>query len=360
MMGITRPNFYHDEPIFGLDIGNSSLKVMQIEPARGKRPKVSGYGVSSFYPSDTTQQGIIVKTDVLSQSLYDVLKYSLKGRVTAKRVACTIPTAHTFSRLMKLPALADEELAEAVRLEVEQYVPMPTDKLYVDYEISKRSSEGLEILMVATPKDIIDSYVQFLESIDLEPVALEPSMNAAARLFSIADASHSQPTILVDFGSVAADVAVIDKTVFVNSTIPGGSDTLANMISKKLGITQAEAIDMKNQIGINHSEKQQEIMHIAQPMLDGLVNEVKKIMRYYSERSGQKQSKIDQLVLVGGGSTMPGLNEYLASALNMQPRVLDPWNRLDFSGLPPLSELERSMYITVGGEAILNPGDIFV
>lgn len=358
-MGIVRPNFYHDEPIFGLDIGNSSLKVMQIETVRGKRPKVTGYGVSSFYPSDTTQQGVIVKTDVLSQSLYDVLKNGLKGAVTTKRVACTVPTAHTFSRLMKLPVLEDEELSEAVQLEVEQYIPMPADKLYVDYEISKRSPEGIELLMVATPKNIIDSYVQFLESVDLEPVALEPSMNAAARFFIMTDAPRSQPTILVDFGSVAADVAVIDKTVFVNSTIPGGSDTLANMISKKLSITRAEAMNMKNQIGISHSEKQQEIMHVAQPMLDGLVNEVKKIMRYYSERSAQKQSKIEQLVLIGGGSTMPGLNEYLGSALGMQPRVLDPWHKLDFSGLQPLSELEKSMYISVAGEAILDPGEIF-
>lgn len=358
-MGTARPNFYHDEPIFGLDIGNSSLKVMQIETERGKRPKVTAYGVSGFYPSDTTQQGAIVKSDILSQSLYDVLKNSLRGTVTTKRVACTVPTAHTFSRLMKLPALENEELSEAVHLEVEQYIPMPADKLYVDYEISKRSPDGIEVLMVATPKNIIDSYVHFLESIDLEPVALEPSMNAAARLFSMTEPSNNQPTILVDFGSVAADVAVIDKTVFVNSTIPGGSDTLADMISKNLGLSRTDAMSLKNQVGISHSDKQQEIMHVAQPMLDGLVSEVKKVMRYYSERSSQKQTKIDQLVLVGGGSTMPGLSDYLASALGMQPQVLDPWNKLDFSGLQPLNELEKSMYITVAGEAILNPKEIF-
>jgi type IV pilus assembly protein PilM len=331
---------------------------MQISTSRNKAPKVVGYGVSAFYPSDTTAQGVIAKPEILSKSLYEVLKNNLKGAVSTKRVACTIPTAHTFSRLMKLPLLETSELEEAVNLEVEQYIPMPADKLCVDYEIYRRGPDGIELLMVATPKVIVDSYVQFLESVDLEPVALEPSMNAVARLFTMVDAAHA-PTILVDFGSVAADVAIIDKTVFVNSTVPGGSDTLADLIAKKLNITRQEAMEMKNQVGIGHSDKQAEIMDIAQPILNSLISEVKKIVRYYNERAAKQQSQISKLMLMGGGSTMPGLSDYLSQALGMEPHILDPWQKFDFSEVTGLGELEKSMYITVAGEAILNPKEIF-
>jgi type IV pilus assembly protein PilM len=358
-MGISRPNFYHDEPLFGLDIGNSSLKVMQIAKVGGKTPKVLGYGVSAFYPSDTTVQGVIKKPEILSDALYKVLKEGLSGEISTRRVACTKPTAHTFSRLMKVPLLETQELSEAVQLEVEQFIPMPVDKLTVAYEISSKNANGMDVLMVATPKVIVDSYVDFLESVDLEPVALEPSMNATARLFSMSNPAKNQPSILVDFGSVAADVAVIDQTVFVNSTVPGGSDTLAELLAKKLSISRAEAMDMKNELGIGDSENHQKMMDIAKPMLDALVNEVKKIVRYYNERAGQKPHEISQLVLIGGGSTMPGLSDYLSSALNMQPKVLDPWNKLDFTGIKPLVEMQKSMYITVAGEAILDPQEIF-
>lgn len=358
-MTTSRVNFYHDEPLFGLDIGSSSLKVMQISNQHSKPPKVIGYGVSSFYPTNVADQGIIVKPDILSQSLYEVLKKNLKGSITTKRVACTIPTAHTFSRLVQLPVMEDADLAEAVHLEVEQYIPVPAAQLSVAYEVFKRTPTGIEILMMATPKNIINSYVKFLESVNLEPVALEPSMNASARLFSMFDAYAHQPSILVDFGSAAIDVAIIDQTVFVNTTIPGGSDTLADQIAEKLRISRPEAMDIKNQFGISHSDKQQEVMIVAQPMLEALVNEVKKIFRYYNERTAKNHPALSQLVLIGGGSTMPGLSEYLSAALNMQPRIFDPWHKLDFSGLQPLSTLEKSLYITVAGEAILKPKEIF-
>jgi len=50
--------FYKDKPIFGLDIGLSSLKVMQIK-WHGKKKVVSGYGVTSF-DTDYFKDGILV------------------------------------------------------------------------------------------------------------------------------------------------------------------------------------------------------------------------------------------------------------------------------------------------------------
>jgi len=359
-MGVEKTNFYHDEPLFGLDIGHSSIKVMQLEIAAGAKPRMLGYGVSLEYPGDTIVEGVIVKKNQLGKALYDLFKKGLVGTISTNRVACTIPTSHTFSRPMKLPPMESDAIYEAVHLEVEQYVPMPVESLYIDYEISKNTSEGVELLMVATPKKIIDSYVNFLEMMGLQPVALEPTMNAATRLFGVADASHSAPTILIDFGSVAIDIAVFDKTMFVNSTVSGGSDILNNLIAKRLGISSGEAYALKSLYGIGVSEKRDELMAVTQPMLDDLVREVRKTMRYYDERSAQAHRKIAQIVVLGGGANMPGLSEYLSKELSLPARVLDPWQTLDFGGLEAPDVIRQAIYLTVAGEALLTPGEIFV
>jgi type IV pilus assembly protein PilM len=350
-------NFYHDGPLFGLDIGHSNLKIMQIENLHGKKPKVIGYGVRK-YPSESISNGVIVDHEVLQKSFRELLSQDLVGAISTPRVACTIPTSRTFSRPMKLPPMEDKDIKEAVNLEAEQYIPIPQANLYIDYEIAKRDETGIELLMVAMPKNIIDSYINFLESTGLEPVALEPTMNAAARLFTMADASSNQPSILIDFGSIAIDLAVLDKTMFVNSTVAGGSDTITNLIAKHMGITPEEAYVLKNWSGIAPGEKQSQITEAVKPMLDSLVREVQKIIRYYNERRDQSQRKIVQIVTIGGGVNMPGMSEYLFNELHLPTRNLDPWAKLNFGHLAMPGDTDLSMYITVAGEAILKPQEI--
>jgi type IV pilus assembly protein PilM len=352
-------NFYHDQPLFGLDIGHSSVKAMELELRAGHPPKVLGYGIGKF-PSQVKMNGVITNYELLGKHLYEFFKNGLTGNIYTRRVACSLPTSHSFNRLMKLPVMDDSEIDEAIRLEAEQYIPMPVDKLYIDYEIASRDASGIELLMVATPTTIVDSYVKFLESIDLEPVALEPSMSATSRVFSVADPSHNKPTVLIDFGAISIDLAVFDNTMVVNTTLAGGSELLTKLIGEAMNVSPDEAFQLKSKYGIGVSEKQQKIMAAIQPVLDDLIKEVHRILRYYTDRVGQNHPQISRIVTSGGGATMPGINQFLNRELNLPSETLDPWSNLDFGHLKKPPELHQSAYITVAGEAILNPREIYV
>ena len=357
-MGIANLTLTRAEPLFGLDLGFSSLKVMQLETAAEKTPKVVGYGASGYSPTGAIQNGEIVDFATLSNTLQQTFDKHLIGAITTHRVACTLPTAHTFSRPMKLPKLDDERLTEAVKLEAEQYIPLPADKLYIDYEILWQDEQSLELLVVAAPRNIIDSYMKFLEMVKLEPVALEPTMNATARLFSMIEPSPISPALLIDFGSVSVDIAVFDKTIFVNSTVPGGIDTIINQIAQKLGVSQPDAFVIKNDYGIAYSDKLRAIGPVVKPMLDRLTHEIQKTIRYYEDRTNHR-GKIAQAITFGGGATMRGLSDYLAKELQMPVRNLDPWDRMNFGSLKRPSGNDKSMYITVAGVAILSRKEIF-
>src|SRR3990167_8422138 len=155
-------SFHHEQPLFGLDIGHSSMKIMQMERKTGKKPKVLGYGVSNYYPENAMSNGVIVNYEVLSKALNELLADRLIGEITARRVACTIPTSHTFSRPMSLPAMEKAQIEEAVKLEAEQYIPIPIENLYLDYDISRQDANGVDLVVVATPKNIVDSSLKFL------------------------------------------------------------------------------------------------------------------------------------------------------------------------------------------------------
>ncbi len=352
-------SFHHDQPLFGIDIGHASLKVMQLQRQSGKKPKVLGYGVSTYYPQNAISGGVIVNYEVLAHIIRELFSDRLIGNITTKRVACTVPTSHTFSRPMTLPPLEDRQIEAAVKLEAEQYIPVPLENLYLDYDISRRDASGLDLLVVATPKNIVDSHIKFLESVGFEPVALEPTMNAAARLFGMADLTRAEASVLIDFGSITTDVAVFDQTMFVNSTVSGGSDTLTDLVAKKLKVIASEAYVIKSQYGIGPGAKTAAVLEASQPILEPLVREVRKIMRYYDEHAANRHRKISQIITTGGGATLRGLNEYLSHELGVPSRRLDPWPNIDFGGLDAPSDLASAMYVTVAGEAMLSPEEIF-
>lgn len=355
-MGADKIKFYHDEPLFGLDIGHSTLKVMQIDDTSGK-PVVVGYGLSNF-DSSAVENGVITKPEVIANAMHELFEKDLVGTINSQRVACSLPTSRTFSRPMSIPATDSKEILEAVHLEAEQYIPIPITNLYLDYEIVRQDQQNTELLLVATSKNIVDSYFKVLELLNLQPVAFEPTMNAAARLVQREGTLSSQPTIIMDMGSVTTDIAVFDKSLLVASTVNNGSDNFTQLISKSMHLTPKQAHELKVQYGISYSEKQQRIIDAIKPDLDNLVREIEKSVRFYAERTAKSGAKITQLVTLGGGSIMPGLNQFLSKELRITVHHLEPWQSISFGSLPTPQDADLSVYTTAAGEAILNPMEL--
>jgi type IV pilus assembly protein PilM len=349
--------FYHDKPVFGLDIGFQSLKVMQLESSN-KKHSVTGYGVASFDPA-AIKDGVIVDPEGIAAKMQDLFAKHLIGEITTRRAVATIPASRTFTRTMTLPVLSDKDLAEAVQLEAEQYIPMPLEDLYMDYMTISKSDKEIELLAVAVPKKIVDSYVTLTQLTGIEVIAFETNINAASRIFVHAEQSDV-PTILIDFGSVSADITIYDKALIVTGTVAGGGDNFSNLIADKLGVTRQEAHIIKTKYGLGVSKKQKEITDSVTPLIDQLLKEIRRMIRYYEERSGSSDNrKIGQVVTMGGGANMPGLSEHMTNVLRLPVRTCDPWRHLDFSDLQPPNTIEKSMYVTVAGLSLLNQKDIF-
>ena len=349
--------FYKDKPLFGLDVGHGSIKVMQLTPGeKAKKAAVAGFGHIAFEPS-AVKDGVIVRPEVLAAAAQELFARHIVGAITTKRVAITVPVARCFTRAITLPKLSKKELAEAVQLEAEEYVPVPVADLYLDYTVVRETAENLELFVVAVPKKIVDSYLLFTRMIGLETVLIQTTLDGVARLFQ-QDKQSDVPSVLVDFGSLSADISVFDKSLIVSGIAPGGGDIFSSLIARRLGVNHQEAHLIKTKYGINHSKKQAEILAAVEPTLAQVVKEIRRIIRYYEERYGTER-KIAQVVTVGGGTNMPGLPEYLTNQLRIAARTYDPWLYLDTKQLPTPSHTERLLYTTVAGLALVNPKEVF-
>lgn len=347
--------FFKDKPVFGLDIGYGSLKVLQADTSN-KKQVVIGYGAATF-EHGTVKDGIITEPEIIAKAAHELFDKHLVGDITTRRVVLSIPAARSYNRNVHLPKLSPKELRDAVQLEVEQYIPVPNNELYIDYSIIRETAEEVEIIIVAVPKKIVDSYLQLARVLGLEVVGVETTIAAAGRLFLQAENSDT-PTVLIDFGSLSADLTIYDKGLVITGTVAGGGDNFTDLIASTLNVTKQEAHIIKTKYGLSVSKKQREITEGLTPTLQQMVKEIRRMIRYYEERTGTER-KITQVVTMGGGANMPGLSEYMTNLVRLPVRMCDPWQNLDFSELQPPNSVEKSMYVTVAGLALTPPRELF-
>lgn len=355
-------NFFHDKPLFGLDIGHGSLKVMQATeptPASGTKshpPRILGYGFTTF-DKDALADGVVVHPEIIAQAAHKLFQGNLIGDITTRRCAIAIPAYRTFTRSLQLPRLQANELKEAVELEAEQYISLPLEDLYLDYEIVKQTAETTDLFVVAVPQTIVDSYLELAEIIGLETVLIEPTLSSSGRLFSL-DTTSDEPTFIIDFGSLSSDISIFDKHILVTGTVQSGGEIFTNNIMSQLNVTMEAAGMIKTRYGLGKSKNQREITQALEPTLQQIVKEIRRMMRYYEERYGSERP-INQVITLGGGANMPGLSEYLTNALRMAARHTDPWEYFNYRGLQPPSAADKPMYATVAGLSLAHPREVF-
>jgi len=120
-------------------------------------------------------------------------------------------------------------------------------------------------------------------------------------------------TAVVDLGSTVTNLAVFSPpSGGLSSTysIPVAGQTLTDQIAQKLNLPPQEAENLKISTGL--SDSQHPVHAVLVSSLQPLVNELQKGLQFYHDKYDQA---VDQVVLAGGTSQLPGLVEYLQQQL---------------------------------------------
>lgn len=344
--------FYKDKPVIGLDISQTGIKVMAVDP---KKWLVLGYGSIDLDPAKV-QKSLDTNDGYIAENIQLLLGEKLIGHLPSNHAVLGVPTNRSFSRTFTVPATAENTLADAVEIEVDQYIPIPPSSLYIDYEIIERTKEELTVIMAAVPKVLVDSCMEAARSAGLRPIMVEPGINAVARVLEATEEGHLT-TLIVDIGPATTDIAVLEGgAIRVSGGLGIGGNTFTLDIAKKLNIALENAHQLKVLNGLNAGPRQAKLVASLQPSLQRITTEVRKVIRYYNERLGEDH-KLEQVLIVGSGSNVPGIGDYFTNELIMPARVASPWQKLDFGSLAQPSRQLRPRYITVAGLASVDPAE---
>lgn len=358
---------------FGLDISDLSLKVVKLK-RKGKFLRLASFGEAKI------EQGIIEEGEIKDEGkLAEVIKEAIKkvkgDQLKTKYVIVSLPEEKSFLQVIQMPKMSEEDLKSAVIYEAENYIPLPLEQVYLDSQIIPpvlNHLDHFDVLIVAFPKRIVDSYVRCLKKAGLQPKALEIESLAIARSL-IKDEETNCPVLLIDLGAARTSLAVFSgHSLRFTSSISLSSKHFTEIISKNFNISLQEAERLKVEYGLEKKVRLRpgkegfervvekgEIFEALVPALVDLIQQIQKYLDYYRTHAFHEHlsssNEISKILLCGGGANLAGLTELLSMELKVPVELGNPWVNIPIKDKKEISEfsLEKSLrYATALGLAL--------
>ncbi|MBI1872153.1 pilus assembly protein PilM, partial [Candidatus Collierbacteria bacterium] len=157
-------------------------------------------------------------------------------KIKTKKVVISIPESLVFTKIMQFPVMSSPELATAIKWEAEQAIPYPIDKLELSWVVlykpkSAVSGEKMKVMVVGVPSKVSNSYVNFLDTIGLEPIRMENEILSMVRSL-IVTRKLSGISMIIDIGHSTTKIVVSDgNEIFTNYVSPLGGGAFTKIIA---------------------------------------------------------------------------------------------------------------------------------
>jgi type IV pilus assembly protein PilM len=257
-----------------------------------------------------------------------------------------------------LPVLYGRELESVVIFEAENHIPIPLTDVYFDFEkkeVANGASKHQEVMIVATPKKVVDLYLSAIKMAGLFPVAMEVESLAVARAL-VRRREDSMPLLIVDFGENRTSFIIYaGQMIRFTSSFPISSRQITEAIASYLKIPIAEAEQLKRSESLDGSDK---LLRAVTPILNELVTQIKCHLEYFYSRNKNTppdKVKVAELLLCGGGANLRGLVDFISKGLNIKVELGNPWTNIlsyPLKEVPILSFGDSLGYTTALGLAL--------
>ena len=331
---------------FGLDIGSHNIKAVQLKKDKDK------FQIIAFGSSPSTIKGLLSEAESDLVTLAESIKKLYQDvKIKTRNVVTALPQDQVFTRVITLPHLSEEEIESALQWEAEQYIPIPLSEAILTHEVVGKSredsKENIDVLLAATPKSLVEKTIKVLKMANLNPLSIEMEIISLARSLVGPD---NQSVLVVDLGAKATDVAIIENgMVVLVYSIPTAGEALTRAVSLELGLEASQSEAYKKSYGIDPEKLEGKISNAIKPILNTIVNEIKKAIQFYQE----KGKNIERVILSGGGAGLPEVNTFLARETGLEVQIGDPFGRIVEDGLlGKIPAQERVLYSVAVGLAM--------
>lgn len=355
---------FNDNPFegaFGLDIGDLSLKIIQLSPASNfshdKRCEIVHMATINLPPGYIVN-GEIQQPEMVRHKLLQLLGKDGRGKkINSPWVVADLPEPKTFLTSIEIDMPPEQITQEDVEYQCQKHLPFDLAETYLDWQIvpSVEKTKFTRILIGSAQKTIADSYTYLLESVGLQPISLEVESLAIAR--SLITKEYTTGMIL-DIGATRSSVIIYDAGgVRFSTTINFSGEIINMLLIQQLKITYDEAENLKILNGLNFSKEKPDYLKTISELVDSLVIEIKKTIIYYQDHY-PLATPIEHIEICGGLAQMQNLTPTLARRLKTKIKPANVWNNIKTNKLTDQQKNQELTMVSATGlalRAIINP-----
>ncbi len=324
--------------LVGLDIGSHSIKLVEIDDSK-KGLILKNFGVIGL-PKDAIIEGAIKEMEVVAnaiKSLYSNLD------VKNKNVATSISGFSVIVKKISISKREESALDSTIHEEAEQYIPFDISDVNLDYEIltgtekegngeeeeQKKSSDLMDVMLVAAKKDVIEDYESLIQLAGLNPVVMDVDAFALQNAFEMSLGKTSGCYAIINVGAEELGINAIKDgiSMFTRDSSYGGFQ-ITDAIMSKFNVSYEEAEKIK--LGGKKPDKEHGALEeIFTTMVSGWVQETKRALDFLS--STYPDETIEKIFLSGGAYRIPGFLKYLELETGIPVEELNPFSNLQIN-----------------------------
>jgi len=293
----------------GLDIGNFSVKLVQIKKINFGKEKSLSFAV------------VPIKGDGSPERIIEAIKQAYKDlAIDSKKVNISVSGPNIIMRYIILPSMREVELTKSLEFELEKYIPFKREDAIIDYRIlAHLPNNQMIVLLVAVERRFISERVKLIKDAGLEPQTINVDAFALIEAFLGVLPKPKSVTALLDIGYRLSKLVVLGYDIpYFSRDIEIGEYDIFQMISQKMNLD----FNLAKELSYRPAEdKVKEVAEAVKPTLDSLLSELSLSFEYCERDLGKK---VDQLYLSGGGSRIKLLSESLGNIRDLKIHIWNP------------------------------------
>jgi type IV pilus assembly protein PilM len=343
--------FSRKREIFGLDIGSSAVKAVQLDGG-GANYELRAWSIVPL-PHDAIGEGIIKDPPTVVDAIKEAVG---KAGIKARDVTISVSGRELIVKKVQLPRVPLSEIGDAIQLEAEHHIPFSIDEVFLDYQVVGETGNNMDLLLVAVKKSKVTEYYAVTEEAGLSPVIVDLDGFAIENQYELnVGEDGSDAVALIDIGASVMKTNVIrgGASIFARD-IPFGGHNYTQAIAQRLTLAFDKAEAAK--VGADRSANWDEMVPALETVSRELSLEVQRTFDYFA--STAESERIGKIVLSGGCARLAGLDEFLSSSWGIPVEVVRPFQNVTVD--PATAEAlatDGPVLAVAVGLAMRRPGD---
>jgi type IV pilus assembly protein PilM len=336
---------------FGLDIGSSAVKVVQLHQ-EGATRRLAAVGIAPL-PAQAIGDGSIKDPSLVVDAITTAVQ---KAGIRVKSATIGVSGRDLIIKRVRMPEMPAKELRDAVQLEAEHHIPFSIDEVFLDYHVADRHDGAMDLILVAVKKSKVLEYAGVVEEAGLNPLVVDVDGFALGNQFELTrSADKGEAVALIDIGASIMKTNVLKgpNSIFARD-IPFGGNNYTTAIAEHLKVPfeQAEAAKLGQDGGGNWDN----IVPALEAVSRELSLEVQRTFDYFA--STAESERIGRIILSGGCAQLPGLTEFLSSTWGIPVELARPFDGIEVDAAQAETVTAAGPLLAVAvGLGLRRPGD---